>query len=430
MKPLSVAELNSYCEFLNEQFAGALLQKVDSEAELLYFEFYRRGILNLVVTLKQLEPHLFFADGKDLKRRRVKKVTPVQVFCQANLRGLKFVSFHVDLNAGRVVVLTLTDGHSTAEVKVTLIPRSVNLQVSAQGKKISWNKPRDLPQSQHGDLDSKTEFDWSLWNQKAIDNFIQGGISKISSGPNFEKQILKKSKALESLEQDLAANQNEKVRHEELAMKLKLQPGILPEELLKDHKEMTYGEALNYTFEKIKKITVKIETQIQRIEMLKAEIDQLKIQQLAPQDDKVPKPQNSELNKIKESLLVRAEAQGRQKLIQDRYTVVMGKSARDNLNLLRKASAWDLWIHLKDQPSAFAILSRNRSENISDEVIREACIWFIEEIHKKKSKELESSKYEFLVGECRNVSPIKGDKLGRVTHRSMRTFSVRVSSKK
>ncbi len=423
MKPLSVAELNSYCEYLNEVFDGALLQKVDSEVEFIYFEFYRRGVLNFVVSLKQLEPHFFFADSLGLRRKKIKKVTPVQVFCQANLRGLKFVSLHVDVNAGRVVVMTLTDGQDIAEVRMTLIPRSVNLAVFAHGKKISWHKPRELPQSQSGDLVLKDSPDWDHWNQKALEHYNQVGVPKAQNAPQFEKQIQKKQKALESLENDLSNNLKEKIQQEALAQELKMNPGVVVKEL----EGMSYGEALGQTFEKIKKIALKISSQEERVRSLREEIEQLKNKQLTFTEVK-----GSPLveKKVKESLLAKAEATGRQKIIQERFHIVMGKSAKDNLNLLRKASAWDYWIHLKDQPSAFAILSRNRNEVVSDEVLREGCIWFLEEIHKKKSMDIESLKYEFLVGECRNVSPIKGDKLGRVTHRSMRTFSVSMKSRK
>ncbi len=53
----------------------------------------------------------------------------------------------------------------------------------------------------------------------------------------------------------------------------------------------------------------------------------------------------------------------------------MGKNAGENLKLLRQAKSWDLWIHLKDYPSAYAILQKPKDKNVSDQVLIQASQW-------------------------------------------------------
>jgi predicted ribosome quality control (RQC) complex YloA/Tae2 family protein len=102
--------------------------------------------------------------------------------------------------------------------------------------------------------------------------------------------------------------------------------------------------------------------------------------------------------------------------------VVAGKSARDNLDLLRKAHAWDLWLHVKDQPSAHAIVFRPKGAKLSDEQLRQASQWLIKMSLGSKYKAHVGEKFEILAAECRFVTPIKGDRLGRVTYRNEKVF--------
>ena len=103
-----------------------------------------------------------------------------------------------------------------------------------------------------------------------------------------------------------------------------------------------------------------------------------------------------------------------------------GKSARDNLALLRRAHAWDLWLHIKDQPSAHAVLSRAKGAKIPEEILRKKCsvanshvAWFpnFARTSVKNSK--------FFPPNVGTVSPIRGDRLGRVTYRNEKVILVK-----
>ncbi len=99
-----------------------------------------------------------------------------------------------------------------------------------------------------------------------------------------------------------------------------------------------------------------------------------------------------------------------------------GKSAADNLALLRQAKAWDYWLHLRDYPGAHAIIHRQRDQLISEGEIFEVAEWVAKESLSSKSL-LVGQKIAIVMVECRFVRPIKGDKLGRVTYHSERTLS-------
>ena len=102
--------------------------------------------------------------------------------------------------------------------------------------------------------------------------------------------------------------------------------------------------------------------------------------------------------------------------------VVAGKSARDNMDLLRKAHALDMWLHVKDQPSAHAILFRPKGAKISDEMLRKASQWLLKMSLGAKYKNHVGEKFEILSVECRFVNPIKGDRMGRVNYRNEKVF--------
>ncbi|MNT80503.1 hypothetical protein D3C72_2199710 [compost metagenome] len=98
-----------------------------------------------------------------------------------------------------------------------------------------------------------------------------------------------------------------------------------------------------------------------------------------------------------------------------------GKSAADNLALLRQAKAWDFWLHLKDFPGAHAIVHRKRDQLIPDNELLQVSEWLAHESLSEKSL-YPGQKLAVVVVETRFVRPIKGDKLGRVTYHSEGTL--------
>jgi len=92
--------------------------------------------------------------------------------------------------------------------------------------------------------------------------------------------------------------------------------------------------------------------------------------------------------------------------------VVIGKSAKDNLEILRKARAWDIWMHFKDEPGAHLVIFRGRRREVTQNELQQIAKWFVS----TTLKETLNRPIELIYTEERYVQPIKGDRLGRVKY--------------
>lgn len=67
----------------------------------------------------------------------------------------------------------------------------------------------------------------------------------------------------------------------------------------------------------------------------------------------------------------RVKLKNYEKFVIDGYEIYVGKNEKGNIELLQKAKANDIWMHIKDIPSAHVIIKTNR-QNIPAEVLEEA----------------------------------------------------------
>ena len=126
------------------------------------------------------------------------------------------------------------------------------------------------------------------------------------------------------------------------------------------------------------------------------------------------------------NFLVKAEAKGRRHKIGDDLEVYVGKSAADNLAILRRAQPFDYWLHLRERPGSHAILRRTRGRTVSDAELIEAGRWVIEQSTGQRVRELKGERFDLLIVECRFVRPIKGDRLGRVNYSNDRVIHIKL----
>ena len=165
-------------------------------------------------------------------------------------------------------------------------------------------------------------------------------------------------------------------------------------------------------FEKSKAAKSKIKGAESRLAVLKQEIALLSNLTLEKYEQFL-NLQNSKKNKVPDRKI---EGRLRKTLIEESGVVAyMGKSAADNMSLLRKSKPNDLWLHLKDYPSAHAIIHVQKNLKISDLDIKRVATWLVKEGLSEKKTQL-GGKFSVVIVECRHVKPLKGDKLGRVTY--------------
>ncbi|MFN7825113.1 MAG: hypothetical protein ACK5P6_07120 [Pseudobdellovibrionaceae bacterium] len=413
MKALNQTELEHLILFLNEKAMGAQLQKVWTFDQGVVMELYRGQSHWLVIDLRQQIPFLLWLSEEPPVRESKK---PVGLFLNSHAKNLRLHELKVLSEKGRVVQMSFGSGEQACQVEVILIPRTANLLVQRGEKKIWWEKPSELPSSpsvpQSFDLRENLHF------ELLFEEFQNLHWRKKSSGERADfriKDLEKKRSALLKLQaQDL---EKDLVRYLKLGELLKYESTI--SEGFKDlwKPELSVAENRERAFAQAKDLRIKMKGQAQRQQQLLFEIEKI---ERDLQENPTPKPV---LHPAKsKGLLEKAEAKGRKKVLSTGLVAVMGKSAADNLSILRRAQAWDLWIHLKDFPSAYAVLSRNRNQNISQNEILEVAQWLVQEFESKKQKSF--GKLDVLVAECRHVKPIKGDKLGRVTYHNAQVYTL------
>jgi predicted ribosome quality control (RQC) complex YloA/Tae2 family protein len=175
-------------------------------------------------------------------------------------------------------------------------------------------------------------------------------------------------------------------------------------------------------FSKVKNLKAKAAGAQKRIEILRGEVEDLQdLSEEAYQRDLLQRRDRRQAVTARRP----AEAQMRKFVLDEDQQLIcwMGKNAGENLKLLRSSKSWDYWLHLKDYPSAFAILQRTRDQRVADAAIHRAAHWLATESFRGK-KNLQGIKLAVVMTECRFVKPIKGDKIGRVTYHNARELLI------
>lgn len=424
MKAMSLLELRTLVTELGDLLADAQLQDVISNDRGLALGF--RGTKHFWLTLDMNPSNPFclvFVDYCPFKKGS--KPKPIALFLNSHGKNLYFRKIWLDEAYGRVLRIELANSQKSCELQLILIPRQANMLVESEGKSIAWEKPRELQaQTETGELPEPR--DLGEIHEEWLAEF-QGGVRpSIDPLAQWEKKkakdLEKKRKALEEIEKTLAENSADK--YYELGAYLKT---LAPEDFsqkkvptvwhgLLDFKQKLFGN-IEMVFEKAKQAASKVQGTQERRQIVIDEIEKLEKSTFeSSQRQAGARPKIDDLMK-------NIEAKGRKLHLASGAIVYCGKSAADNLTLLRKAKAWDYWLHLKDYPGAHAIVHRTRDQEIPFEELQKAALWVLKESLSSKAF-MVGEKYAVVLVECRFVRPIKGDKLGRVTYHSEKQFMV------
>ena len=98
------------------------------------------------------------------------------------------------------------------------------------------------------------------------------------------------------------------------------------------------------------------------------------------------------------------------------------------MQLLKRAKPWHVWLHLKDFPGALGFIVLNKGKKPSSEDLGQAAEGLVKQTFKSKANQKNQEKFEVIFAECRHISPIKGDKLGRVTVKNEKSFIYKFNS--
>lgn len=414
MKALTQTELHHFVSYFAPILDGAQLQDIQANDRGLALGFQGDRRYWMVLDLLPNAPMMLVFE-EQCPFQKGPKPKPVSLFLNSNAKNLYMTGMRVLEDFGRVVRLDLRNSHSECEVEIRLIPKQVNFIVRTQGKQISWEKVLELgaaPAVENPPPPRTLEQIHEEWLS------AQQTVKKPAQDPvaQWEKQktkdLEKKRKALGEIRKQIESEEDQQWAAAGAYLKTH---GTLevPEEL----KPFVNGaESLSWnienSFSKSKQLQSKKQGARDRLEQLLVEIQKLENSRYSAKEKKPGLP----------DLMKKAEARGRKLHLESGALAYCGRSAADNLALLRQAKAWDYWLHLKDYPGAHAIIHRQRDQLIPDGEIQQVAEWLARESLSAKSLSL-GQKVAVVIVECRFVRPIKGDKLGRVNYHSEKSFN-------
>lgn len=421
MKSWTVRELNNVVATL-APLRGLRLQEVMTSPQDVVLGFYSAsGLLWLWIDLAALNPSVLPWTQLPFKPQAVK--SPLQLFLRAHFLARVLTDIEVSASFGRVVYLTFGEGDDRPRLELRLFPHGRNLLATAAGKKIAWQKPAELSEAgdpvgriSERDLDQLRE----EWRQARAAGKMQRATAAADPRAKLQNNIDKKLKAVEKVREELQRKQDLPWRqigdwikaHQSLDVPSEWEPFVDRRRKLAWNIEQCYTKA--------REGEGKLGGTERRLAALEREIADLRLQLQGPLNGAAPAAKT-------QPTLADIKAEGRTLRLPGDLTVVAGKSAADNMKILRKARSWDLWFHLRDYPGSHAVLFRNKNVKINDATLHQVAEWFIRLQLGVKAKAQVGEKFDVAVTECRYVRPIKGDKLGRVSYHDERVLTCRLN---
>lgn len=402
---------------------GARLQEVVTQEELLAMAFWSRGqLLWLMVDLNPWSPLLL--PFSELPVPIKNKKSPLNLFLRAHFVGKILRSVLVPPGVGRVVWL---DFGGEARLELRLFPHGQNAIARAVGKQISSAPVAPLVAAESDKIESAPrglEILRKEWSEARSLRGRRGGRTapRASSPPDLGKMIAKREQALEKVEAEIRKKQLTPfreigdwiVRNQSLEVPFDWLPFV--------DKRRKLSWNVDQCFARAKELERKVEGTEERARKLREEIALLREREALG----LPVEQATSTERVLPNLAVEA----RTLHLSPDVRVVAGKSASDNMKLLRKARAWDFWIHIKDHPSSHAIVFRNKKSELSQVEWQQVAQWFLRTTFASKWERHQGEKFEILIAECRHITPIKGDKAGRVNYRNERVLATRLQPQK
>ncbi len=368
---------------------------------------------------------------------------PVQLFIKAHGLRQPLTEIRREVKLGRV--LTFVYGESLT-MEFRAIPRSVNLLVRGpEGKSVSWAKVKALkPQQQSASESagaSAEELKEQWWRHRwgRLEGRQKGpsqGVKAEQLRRQLERMIQKKEKALVQVEEACKAQSDPSWRdlghwllqNQQFSFARKSELPVELQARLVEENGLAWN--IDQCFAKAKALEAKIEGSQNRRQTLLAQLKEL--QSISPSNPElekiligltpgaVPKKGAQASAQRPRSFSGQRRLRCRKMAWEDGQEFFVGLSAQDNMELLRQARAWDMWLHLRDQPGAHGILRRERRQQVSDDRLKEAGLFLIS--NQKGLKPEPGERWALMVAERRFVQPIKGDSLGRVQVRNERSI--------
>lgn len=473
IQPLNFFELEDLARELSIWTAAggdlAQLQKVELTENGLGLGFFLSGQWSwLWVDLTPLSPQLIRLDRARPRQKKV--VRPLALFIKAHFLGKFLTNVGVHRDQGRILRLSFAENISNQsesealnhEIELRLFPHGQNAIAHVGSKFVAFAKPKELgPILVPNLVEAETRRTWNeiedQWRNLYLADFASEAKDRKNKTSDVHSNGTTSGDSMAKVQTKVVSPEekawNKTLKKKELALK-KMEEEILEKtssiysdlgQWLKENQTLDVPEQwsslvnreqplfwnVDRCFQKAKDNARKIEGTRARWRQVKNELEEMKKLGPPTQGRRSVSSVESQrgVENSKANLLQKANARGRRFALGDKGSeldVYIGKSAGDNLALLRRAQPFDYWLHLRDYPGSHAILRRARGRKVSDAELTQAGVWVIEQSLAQRAHELKGMKFDLLIVECRYVRPIKGDRLGRVTYSNDRVMTIRL----
>ena len=411
VKSLNSRELDLICEELNN-LKGAQFQELRYSGTCFEFGFWFRGQrLWWHLNLEARAPLWLPVAQPTLPKRSQNK--PIYLFLKAHAVGRRLEAITRDEKLGRVLVVKLRgfdpvrEADSICEMEVRLFPHGQNLIVRGDGKQLSLKPVKEMEA-----LESLKVPDFCRSLNELVSEFegmgSGGRLSKaLSSEKLLARQVSQLERAIQKVSQDL--ENKKQLPWRQVGAHLVQTQGFEVPPQWDSYIDTTESLAWNIEncFARAKANVQKITGAEDRLTKLQGKLQNLKERGI--KEFSLPSP-------VKKGVGVPVKV--RKMNLAEGLEAWIGKSAHENIKLLRQAKPWDLWVHLADHPSCHVVIRRPRGHSVSHQSLLEVGKWAVRMTFGEKSQSCRGDYFEILYTECRYVSPIKGDRVGRVTYRN------------
>ncbi len=419
LKSMNFLEFQAAIERIRDSLNGTQLQDFSIEDKDLILLFYSRKSIVLRLSLKS--PPVLFFEIDTFKMYSESRKVPMALFLSRHFLRKTVTEIKFREEWGRRFEIHFQDeSGATFYMDVVLVPGFQNIGLFAGGKRIHWQKPRALSESVAASTNEVSEF-------RSMDRIREEWYGEVKSSHKapvekdwkneVQKKIKKKNEAIEKIRQQSEENKIIAERFYSVGELLKYQS---KSELSEEDKKSSQGLDREQLFKKGKGLLAKKNGMAQRIEILENEIQTLSHQL---EEGYSAPPPNSKHNT---SIAGKSTVNTRKLEIDSTLNLYMGKNAKDNVQLLKSSQPYEIWFHLKDYPSAYAITRRKKGVPIGHSELVKMSTWFAKECF-KNNKEKSPSHIEVIYTECRFVKLLKGDRLGRVTYTNTKTLRISIA---
>lgn len=419
---MNQSDIDLFLEVVRPLLEGAQLQRVWAFEGNLFLGFHGWGKTTwIALDLELAKPQLILLPQEPPKKFR--KPKPLSLFLNAHAVGRVCKAIHRRTSQGRVVDFVFGSDPAT-NLEIRLVPHAVNAIAKAGDSTLSWNKPRDLPSEElvglsHSPVSLTVDERSRIWCEDKL---------------GYRSKDTRPSQSPDDTKPSRPAVEDSRLKALEKSLRLARED----EDRLKKHKWREAGEWLKSVGELSRPIPTewsewvdpklsfsknlevcfrRYRDQERKIEKCQTRIVDL-VQQRDRHLEKVAAGTASEAE-TPASLLSRkpskSEAKTRRINLAEDLILYVGRSATDNLLLLREAQPWDLWFHLRDFPGAYGIVRRNKSRTLNDKEKTEAAIAVARTSLQSQRALADGDIFEIVIAECRKVRPIKGAP-GQVTY--------------